>query len=147
MAHSIVHADDDAMWFARDLTRDNMAQFYEAHGRAWDPSIFEASWPSTENFWVLEDGVRVGILRLSREAQTLCVRDVQVLPDHQGRGAGTFAMTFVGNLAAERGVVQIRLSVFYDNRAQSLYRRLGFLEVGREGGLLIFEKSIDPMRS
>lgn len=129
------------MWFAHDLTRDNMAHFYEAHGRVWDTSIFAASWPTTENYWVLENGERVGILRLSREAQTLYVRDIQVMPAYQGRGAGTYAMAYVGNLAEERGVSRVRLSVFADNRAQLLYRRLGFGEVGRHGELLILERS------
>jgi ribosomal protein S18 acetylase RimI-like enzyme len=141
LTHSVVHAGDDAMRFAHDLARDNMAQFYAIHGRAWDTSIFVASWPRTENFLLLEGDVRVGTLRLSREADALCVRDVQVLSAHQGRGAGTYALAFADNLATERGITKVRLSVFSDNRAQSLYRRLGFGKVACQGGLLVFEKS------
>jgi ribosomal protein S18 acetylase RimI-like enzyme len=136
MTHSVVPADDDALRFAHDLTRDNMAQFYATHRRVWDTSLFEASWPRTENYWVLEDEVQVGILRVTQEAETLYVRDVQIVPAHQRRGAGTFAMQFVGNLALERGVTCIRLNVFADNQAQSLYHRLGFREISREHGSL-----------
>ena len=141
MTHSVMPAADDAMSFAHDLTRDNMAVFYATHGRTWDTSLFEDSWPRTENFCLLEAGVRVGILRVTEEAEILYVRDLQIVPRHQGRGAGTFALAFVDKLAAERGVARIRLRVFADNRAQSLYRRLGFRERAREGGLMTFEKS------
>lgn len=140
MTHSAVQAIADDLRFAHDLARDNMAQFYAAHGKTWDTSIFESSWPRTENFSVLEDGVRIGVLRLTQDAEALYVRDLQVLPTHQNRGAGTFAMQFVGRLAAERGLGRIRLSVFADNPARSLYRRLGFREISDERGLLLFEK-------
>lgn len=141
MTYSIAVADDDLVRFAHDLTRDNMAPYYATHGRIWDTTLFNASWPHTENYCVREDAARVGILRIAQEDETLWVRDVQILPAHQGRGAGTFAMRFAGEIAAERGTACIRLKVFADNRAQSLYLRLGFRELSRERGVLLFEQS------
>lgn len=58
MTHAAVRARDDDLRFAHDLTRDNMARFYVAQGRTWDSSIFESSWPQTENFALFEDGAR-----------------------------------------------------------------------------------------
>lgn len=141
MTYSVVQANEEDRRFAHDLTRDNMAQFYATHGKTWDTSIFDSSWSQTENFSLLKGGVRIGVLRLTQEAEALYVRDLQVLPSHQNRGAGTFAMQFVQTLAAERGIARVRLRVFVDNSAQSLYRRLGFREISDERGLLLFERS------
>jgi hypothetical protein len=71
MAHIVVVADDDAMRFVHDLTRDNMAPYYATYGRRWDTTLFDASWPQTENYCVLEDGARVGVLRIAQEEKTL----------------------------------------------------------------------------
>lgn len=141
MAHSIAVADDDALRFAHDLTRDNMAKYYATRHRIWDTALFNASWPDTENYCLLEDGARAGVLRIAQEDKTLWVRDLQVSPSRQSRGAGTFAMRFVDDIGAERGVVCVRLKVFEENRAQSLCRGVGFRELAREGGVLLFEKS------
>jgi GNAT superfamily N-acetyltransferase len=141
MAHSVVEAGNVDLEFAHDLARDNMASYGVTHGRVWDTATFITSWPQTENFLLLEDGVRVGILRLSQDKKALFVRDLQVLPVHQGRGTGTFAMDFVQRLATDRRLAPVRLRMFADNPARSLYERLGFREVSSERGVLLFEKS------
>jgi ribosomal protein S18 acetylase RimI-like enzyme len=123
-----------------------MAPFYEAHGRTWDTSLFEATWPATENYALFEDDARIGVLRLKQEADALYVSDLQISPEYRNRGAGTFAMQFVQRLAAERGLARIRLRVFIDNRARSLYRRLGFEELCAEKGLLLLERAADVPR-
>jgi ribosomal protein S18 acetylase RimI-like enzyme len=138
---AIVPAVDDDRSFAHDLTRDNMAPYYASHGRTWDSALFDASWPQTENYCLLEDGRRIGVLRLLVEANALYVSDLQVLPASQSRGAGTVAMQFVEQRARGGKAARIRLRVFDDNRAQAFYRRLGFREVARERGALLFEKA------
>ena len=142
MTFTAVDAGDEDLTFAHDLTRENMAAYYEEHGRHWDTAIFSASWPGTENFLLLESDERIGILRLTHEGDELYVRDLQVLPTHQRRGAGTFALQLVELIAMERNVSRIRLSVFLGNPAQSLYRRLGFEEVRRKNGMSVFERVI-----
>jgi len=47
--------------------------------------------------------------------------------DYRGRGLGTHLMKFIIDLARERGVSEIRLSVYADNcRAIALYCKFGF---------------------
>lgn len=59
---------------------------------------------------------------------------IGVLPGYRGTGAGTALMESLIDHGAARGLLAISLSVEDGNRARSLYERLGFSKVGRNGG-------------
>ena len=62
---------------------------------------------------------------------------VAALPGYRGRGLGTRLIEHALQLARQQ-YAAVSLSVSTDNRAAALYRRLGFVEVGRdEGGALV----------
>jgi GNAT superfamily N-acetyltransferase len=142
MTHSIVVASADSRQFAHDLSRDNMAA-YRARG-SWDSSVFDASWPETENFEIHEEGMRIGVVRIAPDVDALYVSDLQILPGHQNRGGGSFALRHVERLAVERALGHVRLRAFTYSRAAKLYRRLGFLPIARDGAKLLLEKRIEP---
>jgi ribosomal protein S18 acetylase RimI-like enzyme len=127
--------------FAHALSRDNMAE-YRLPG-SWDPAMFEASWPKTENFEIFANGTRVGVVRLRPDTDALYVSDLQVLPAHQRRGSGAFALEFVARLARERNLGCVRLRAFANGGAIRLYRRLGFCPVAREGAKFLLEKRLE----
>lgn len=83
---------------------------------------------------VLEgDGAALGRLwvaeRTIDERRVLFVYDVHVAEEWRGRGYGRAAMSFVEELARERGIGRIELNVFGGNRvARSLYRSMGYVE-------------------
>src|SRR5690606_37791546 len=68
----------------------------------------------------------VGLLRLCDEDGPLGLRDLQVVPERQGQGIGTWAVRQTQALALERGSVCVQLRVYEENPAARLYRRLGF---------------------
>src|SRR5262245_38082707 len=105
----------------------------------WDTAVFEISWTKTENFDIFSDEVRIGVVRLRRDADALYVSDLQVLEAHRGQGGGTFALRFVERLAGERGFRCMRLRAFANSRAARLYRRVGFCLLAREGAKLLLE--------
>jgi GNAT superfamily N-acetyltransferase len=121
---------------AHDWTRANMSHYYDALGRTWDTEMFRDSWPTTENLTLEVEGAAIGFLRLSLSASTVWIRDIQVRPEAQGRGVGTFALRVVQQIALERGTADIRLRVFKINPAIRLYRRNGFEELIDEGATL-----------
>jgi GNAT superfamily N-acetyltransferase len=93
---------------------------------------YQTYYPATQ--WsVLEDnGVPIGRLYLERRATTLLVIDIALLPQWRGRGLGTALMEWVGAQAQAAGK-SVTVAVEKDNRAQTLYRRLGFREIGDHG--------------
>lgn len=83
-------------------------------------------------FDVLEvQGVPAGRLYLDRQADTLLVVDIALLPEWCGRGIGTALIEamFAEARLAGKGVT---ISVEKFNPAQRLYRRLGFREYAED---------------
>jgi ribosomal protein S18 acetylase RimI-like enzyme len=83
-------------------------------------------------FDVLEaEGVPAGRLYLDRQADTLLIVDIALLPQWCGRGIGTALLEamFAEARLAGRGVT---ISVEKFNPAQRLYRRLGFREYAED---------------
>lgn len=103
---------------------DSQFGFQRYHYRTYYPT---ASWG------VLEDhGMPAGRLYVHREPATLLVIDIALLPDWRGCGIGTALMRWVCTQARAAGK-SVTVSVEKYNRAQTLYRRLGFREISDEG--------------
>ena len=76
--------------------------------------------------------VPAGRLYVDRQADALHVVDISLLPDWRGRGIGTAIMQAVCAEARDAGKAVV-ISVEKYNRAQRLYRRLGFREASDQG--------------
>jgi ribosomal protein S18 acetylase RimI-like enzyme len=93
---------------------------------------YRTYYPATE-WGVLEDGgVPMGRLYLERRVATLLVIDIALLPEWRGRGLGTALMQWICAQAHAAGK-SVTVVVEKYNRAQTLYRRLGFREISDEG--------------
>jgi ribosomal protein S18 acetylase RimI-like enzyme len=96
-----------------------------------DGTVAPGNW-----IYAVEDGegTRVGLLWLGEpfdgEAESLWVYDIEVHPDHRGRGLGRDAMLLAEAQARLHGRSRIKLNVFARNTvARALYRSLGFEEM------------------
>lgn len=67
----------------------------------------------------------IGLLKVTRAADEWHVHQIQILPDHQGRGIGEAVLNALLADAA-RAHVPVSLSVLHGNPARRLYERLGF---------------------
>lgn len=86
---------------------------------------FDAAWTTAGCFVVDLNGTPIGALRTSRRRDHLFIDDIEIDPDHQGRGIGTRLLRRV--LAdAESSGRAVRLQVLRNNPARRLYERLGF---------------------
>ncbi len=117
--------NDDAA-FCEALNRRNMDRYRAVRQIRWDAELFRRSWAEFDNLLILDDIEPVGLLRLCDEDGTLGLRDLQVVPERQGQGIGTWAVRQTQALALERGSVGVQLRVYEENPAARLYRRLGF---------------------
>jgi len=100
---------------------------------------YERRFSQTASFDVVElDGVPIGRLYVERNPGEIHIVDVALLPRHRGRGIGA---ALIRGLQAECRESHRRLSIYVEtfNRAQSLYRRLGFVPVRDEGVYLYME--------
>jgi ribosomal protein S18 acetylase RimI-like enzyme len=115
-----------------------LAEWTEAQKIAFLDSQFDAqrsyylSHYASAAFDVLEaQGVPAGRLYLDRQADTLLVIDIALLPEWCGRGIGTALLEamFAEARLSGKGVT---ISVEKFNPAQRLYRRLGFREYAED---------------
>ncbi|MDW9250051.1 GNAT family N-acetyltransferase [Burkholderia cepacia] len=67
----------------------------------------------------------IGLPKVTRAAHEWHVHQIQILPDHQGRGIGEAVLNALLADAA-RAHVPVSLSVLHGNPARRLYERLGF---------------------
>jgi GNAT superfamily N-acetyltransferase len=87
---------------------------------------------------VVVAGHAVGAIWCSEVDDHFVLRDVMLMPDSQRRGLGTRIL----HDQIQRSLIAgkpLRLHTSILNDAQSLYRRLGFAEVGRDGEFIDFE--------
>jgi len=117
-----LHLDDDA---AEARARRSAAEAFP------DGTVAEGNW-----LFAVEDGqgTRVGVLWLGEptdgEAESLWVFDIEIDPEHRGRGLGRDTMLLAEEEARRLGRTRIKLNVFARNAvARALYLSLGFEEM------------------
>jgi ribosomal protein S18 acetylase RimI-like enzyme len=99
--------------------------------------------PDADRSVVLLDGEAIGRLDVDRTDDEVRLLEVQVLPEHRGRGVGT---ALLGALLAEADArrVPLRLHVEATNPARSLYERAGLRVVSEHGIHLAMERPAPP---
>ena len=124
----------DEAWL-EGLRRRAYADLFTATWGSWDEERhlrhFAASMKQGHIRIIEVDGMRVGMLQLSRAGETVEVREIQVDPRHQKQGIGASVLLDVIRDASAQGR-DVRLSVGLTNtKAIRLYERLGFVSVGQ----------------
>ncbi|QXI18029.1 GNAT family N-acetyltransferase [Pseudomonas hamedanensis] len=132
MSFQIRRATEDDLGFARDLTCANMLRYYIDYDLLWQDAAFDAGWSGRENWLILLAGMPIGFFSLSQDARALYIRELQIAEDYQGRGAGSWAIDQVIDMARQARRPAVRLTVFETNPAQRLYWRKGLRVQGRD---------------
>lgn len=105
---------------------------------SWSGPLFwsELAQADTRHYLVAADAEEVvGYAGLCVYPDEAYVQTLAVRPSHHGRGLGAALLMALLTEAARRGRDVVALEVRADNeRAQALYRRFGFLPVGRRRG-------------
>ncbi len=99
----------------------------------WDEKLqdnfFNDDWEPAAHDIILADGEICGYTRIRREADHIFIAELVLLPKFQGKGIGTYILKEVIEEGRKKSL-PIRLGVFKENKAQALYRKLGFKDVG-----------------
>ena len=127
--------------FAEDLTKATGQSLRDTSARArqqyaeWLPGGVE-----TDNAWLMTivagNGTEVGTFWLGHHPQRPDVAfgyDIEIHPEHRGRGLGRAAMLAAEQLAREVGYTEIALNVFgFNEPARRLYDSLGYRVVSTQ---------------
>ena len=81
---------------------------------------------------VQEHETPIGRLYVHRSPSTIMVMDIALMPEYRGKGLGSTLMKQIQTEAREAGKT-VKIYVEQNNRALSIYRKLGFVQTGLEG--------------
>ncbi|WP_271272270.1 GNAT family N-acetyltransferase [Aliamphritea hakodatensis] len=132
---------------AARLICTNMGDYYRKYSMAWNQQIFDQNWPHRQNFSICHGTTPIGLLSLSLYNRHAYIRELQIMPGWQGRGAGSWALQVTEELARQHNCECLRLKVFICNPALKLYDRAGFLIKMRDGNIFGMEKNITAIPS
>ena len=125
--------------FAESLTKKNMASYYKTRNLVWDRDKFLNSWDDLDNYEVLADNIRVGVIRFSYDENKIYLRDFQLTPECQGKGIGSKCLDLLANQASSQQYNRMVLRVFSENPAVKLYESKGFIRTSEIKGLIEME--------
>ena len=113
--------------FAHDLTKRNMESYVAKYWGGWNREIFLQAFQAGSNFLIMEAEQPVGYLRIvQKEKEAIFLEDLQILPEKQRQGLGSWALQRLFQQYKATGFLWIDLRVFHENPAKALYLREGF---------------------
>ena len=80
-------------------------------------------------YHVVHQNDDIGAIEVERREHELCLSNIALLPEHQGKGIGTALIRSV-IAEADQEQLPVVLQVFKVNPARRLYQRLGFVTMG-----------------
>ncbi len=112
------------------LRETSYREVVERQFGVWDPllqkQLYDESWrPELVEVVCLETEV-VGMVSIEDQPARIFVREIQLLPNFQGKGIGSQILAALIKRARSSSKV-VRLQILHENhRARKLYERLGF---------------------
>jgi ribosomal protein S18 acetylase RimI-like enzyme len=109
------------------------------HARSFDPGRWQI---------ITANGTDVGVLDVERRPDEIYLSRIEIHPEHQGRGFGACLIKALIAEAEQQDQDLVLDVLAVNQRAQALYRRLGFTEVAKPGddNLRITMRSSRPYR-
>ncbi|CRM82528.1 ribosomal-protein-alanine acetyltransferase [Pseudomonas sp. 31 R 17] len=131
-------ATDQDLPFARNLTHQAMNPYYLQNQLLWSNDGFDTAWAGRENWMICQDDSVLGFISLSRDSNALYIRELHMLEQYRGLGAGSWVLQQMALKARTLGL--LRLTVFKNNPAKQLYERMGLRVVGEEDSFWRMER-------
>ncbi len=129
--------------FLRTLHRRCYHDIVVAQFGGWDDELqrgfFDKKWNPSNYQIIVVDGRDVGAVSYSNLNDRIFLSELQIDPDFQNRGLGSKLVNDVVENAKSQDR-SVRLQVLRQNRAITLYSRLGFAEIGQTETHIMMEK-------
>ena len=128
---------------AIDLMKTNMLRYHEMVDIPWDVAWIEQNYANKESLIVQRSGEAIGFVSLENLDRRLHIHTVQLTPAVQHGRTGFHVFRHLLSLSEARRAATVTCCVFKDHPARSLYKKLGFVEVGESGVLVSLALPID----
>jgi len=136
-------ASDADEGFARDTHHKALRDVVHAQFGAWDEPLqdkfFQTGWARHPNDILLYDGKPCGYASIEEAADHIYVHELVIHPDFQGNKIGTTILEELFTKATANKI-PVRLQVLHKNKAQELYKRLGFKTTGQTDTHFLMER-------
>lgn len=126
----IIPTDDRI--YALNLIRTSMEKYLRNLALTIEEDDFSKNWVDMNNFDILVDSKRVGVLRYDKDDNFCNIRDLHIEPLFQNIGIGSIVVKKIIEEMRLEGLQAVRLKAFDSNPATELYKRLGFVIIVKE---------------
>jgi ribosomal protein S18 acetylase RimI-like enzyme len=139
---NIKNSSWDDYRYCYELTKRNMQPVYEKHGLKWNPKRYRDEF-NPKFIKILElNNRRIGFYRLLLKESNWHLSDLQISGLFRNKGIGTKIMELLEKTIKIKGHNSIKLRVFVDNPALSLYKRTGYKIIERHENFYLMQKNI-----
>jgi ribosomal protein S18 acetylase RimI-like enzyme len=129
--------------FARDTHHQALHDVVVAQFGAWDvllqDGFFQRGWEARPNNILLYDDTPCGYVTIEEASDHIYVHELVIHPDFQGKKIGTNLLEELFKKSTFEKI-PVRLQVLHKNKAQHLYKRLGFVQSGQTETHFLMER-------
>lgn len=119
-----------------------MRPFYIKHKLEWKPKSYRRNF-DPKFVKILEiNNRRIGFYKLSFKENHWHLGDLQISGLFRGKGIGTEIMKLIEKTVKMKGRNSIKLRVFVDNPALSLYKKTGYKMIEQQGSSYLMHKKL-----
>lgn len=112
--------------------RELIVRRYGPWNEVTQDEFFKQSWEKGTHEIIMSSGVPCGYYFVERKEGYFFLSEILILPEFQGKGIGTKVLEDLIEKSKTEDI-PLRLQVFKENKAQDLYRRLGFRDLEPTG--------------
>lgn len=123
--------------------RDVIVRQFGNFDQGMQDDFFDKSWKPENHEILLSNKQKIGYCSIDRYDNYFHVHELVLSPEFQGKGLGSKILNDLINEARDKKV-SIKLQVLKENRAQHLYRKLGFQDIGTTDTHIQMEFNPDP---
>ena len=143
------------LWFRQQMLNDEETMSYN-HAWGGTVSFDEERWKDWYEYWIIDHEDRRYYRYLKDEKDQFIgeiayhydeeldgyIADVIIYFKHRGKGYGSIGLDLLCQVAKQNGIKELYDDIAIDNPAIEMFKRHGFIEVGRTDEKIILKKNL-----
>ena len=143
------------LWFRQQMLNDEETMSYN-HAWGGTVSFDEERWKDWHEYWIIDHEDKRYYRYLKDEKDQFIgeiayhydeeldgyIADVIIYSKHRGKGYGSIGLDLLCQVAKQNGIEELYDDIAIDNPAIEMFKRHGFIEVGRTDEKIILKKNL-----